>query len=80
MNLVQRLAAAVMPATAFASLRAESEAWITTCPHCGHERSIWDHGGIRWKAAGKPIRRLRCATCGKAGWHGLSYRVDRNGA
>ena len=79
MSLVQRFAAAVLPATAFASLRAESQAWITTCPHCGHERSAWDQGGIRWKASGTPSRRLTCTACGKAGWHRLTSRQRQSG-
>lgn len=35
------------------------------CP-AGHVTSIWDMGGIRFGAAGHPIRRGKCATCGKS--------------
>jgi len=52
-----------------AAAEAESRAWMATCPSCGQSSSIWDLGGLRYKAAGKPLRRLRCRSCGKAGWH-----------
>jgi hypothetical protein len=32
---------------------------------CGREASIWDLGGIRWKAAGAPRRRLNCSACAR---------------
>lgn len=52
-----------------AAMEAHSRAWLVICPDCGHERSIWDLGGIRYKAAGNPRLRLACPNCGKTGWH-----------
>jgi predicted RNA-binding Zn-ribbon protein involved in translation (DUF1610 family) len=51
---------------------AESRAWKATCPSCGKVTSIWDLGGLRYKAAGKPSRGFRCAGCGKVGLHQVS--------
>lgn len=48
---------------------AESRAWLVTCPHCGFSRSVWDMGGVRYKAAGTPRRLLGCRNCGRRGWH-----------
>ena len=39
-----------------------------TCP-CGHARSAWDLGGIRWGAASNPHRLLKCPSCGEWTWH-----------
>ncbi len=33
------------------------------CPDCGHERSVWDAGGIRYKASGTVRRLGRCPNC-----------------
>ena len=59
---------AVLPQKWFASMAAESRAWKMRCP-CGHQRSVWDLGGIRWGAAGNPKRLLKCPACGRNTWH-----------
>jgi DNA-directed RNA polymerase subunit RPC12/RpoP len=51
-----------------AEMEAESRTWMVRCRKCGTERSIWDMGGIRYKAAGKPKRLIRCTTCGRRRW------------
>lgn len=58
-----------MPAKSRAAAEAESRQWQATCPQCGKKTSIWDLGGIRYKAAGKPLKGFRCAGCGKFGMH-----------
>lgn len=54
-----------MPAKMKAAAEAESRAWISTCQHCGAGTSIWDLGGIRYKATGEPTTRAKCAGCGR---------------
>jgi predicted RNA-binding Zn-ribbon protein involved in translation (DUF1610 family) len=58
-----------MPKSWQASAEAESKTWFMRCPNCGFEQSVWDWGGVRWKAAGNPKRLLTCPKCGKSGWH-----------
>lgn len=72
---VQRFFSAFVSARTFAAMEAESRSWILRCPDCGHERSIWDMGGIRYKAAGKPRKLMRCPSCGKATWHTTTRRT-----
>lgn len=67
MSFVQRLVADLVPRSW--AMEAESRAWMARCEECGTERSIWDLGGIRWKAAGSPRRRLACPKCGRTSWH-----------
>jgi ribosomal protein S27E len=43
------------------------------CNNCGSEKSVWEHGGIRWKAAGNPTRRMLCGSCGTLSAH-TTYR------
>ena len=52
----------------FAAMERDSRLWKAKCPHCGAETSVWEMGGIRYKAAGEPRRRMRCRGCGRTGW------------
>jgi hypothetical protein len=54
-------------------MEAEARTWFLRCKECGHERSAWEVGGIRWKAAGNPVRYLPCPRCGRNTWH-TTYR------
>ena len=56
------------------SMEAESRQWQSDCA-CGHTFSIWDAGGIRFKAAGSPTTRLRCPACGDAAMRKLQRRT-----
>lgn len=73
MGLFQRIITAVLPRTKAAELEKESRAWIVTCDDCETKRSVWELGGIRWKASGSPRWRIGCETCGAKRWHTLSY-------
>lgn len=56
----------MIPEKIRADVEADSKSWVVTCNRCGHERSFWEMGGIRWKAAsrGKVIFN-RCPACGR---------------
>lgn len=73
MSSIQKFLLAVLPGAWAKSMEAESREWMCTCP-CGHTRSVWDLGGIRWKAAGNPRRRLKCSNCGQWTWHVVSRK------
>jgi hypothetical protein len=64
MSRTQRLATTLLPWWA-AAMEAESREWRTSCP-CGHEFSVWDAGGVRFKASGTPTVVMRCPSCGRA--------------
>jgi ribosomal protein S27E len=72
MSAVQRLIMKVLPARWSASIEAESRTWMMRCDDCGHTTSVWDRGGVRWKAKGTPRVRGRCPGCGRTGWHTIS--------
>lgn len=51
--------------TMAARLEEESRQWMVQCPGCKREISVWDAGGIRYKARGAARRLGECSTCGK---------------
>ena len=59
-----------------AAAEAESKAWRVTCPHCGFSRSVWEMGGVRYKASGTPRWAMRCPNCGRRGWHVVEKGPD----
>ena len=69
MTGLQKLFTSIVPRQWAADMEAESRAWQIKCGNCGFEKSVWDSGGIRWKAAGTPRRYIRCANCGQLSWH-----------
>ena len=71
MSFIQRLITSIVPRSWAAGMEAESRAWMARCATCGEERSVWELGGIRWKAAGTPRRRLWCLRCARRTWHQL---------
>jgi len=73
MTTLQRLMLCWMPKTWQADAIAHSQKWFAVCP-CGSERSIWELGGIRYKAAGEPRRLMRCPKCGQRAWHKIVWR------
>jgi hypothetical protein len=58
-------------------MEAESREWLVRCPACGHQRSIWELGGVRYKARGTKWIFRRCPACRQVGPH-LVYR-ERDG-
>jgi hypothetical protein len=54
-------------------MEAESRSWMVRCD-CGFERSVWDMGGIRWKARGRSRNYLKCPGCGQYTWHTITRK------
>jgi hypothetical protein len=54
----------IAPARLASSMEAESRKWMMRCRACDAERSVWDLGGLRYKARGEPTRMIRCPGCG----------------
>jgi hypothetical protein len=68
MSFIQRVFVAVLPRRWAESMEAHSRSWMVRCS-CGFARSIWDLGGIRWKAVGEQRNYMRCPQCGQRSWH-----------
>jgi hypothetical protein len=68
MNVIQKFFVTIFPRAWAEEMEAESRTWMIRCT-CGYEKSVWDSGGIRWKARGNPRRFRRCSNCGQSTWH-----------
>ena len=62
-------------ASRFERMKAESQAWHLVCD-CGHATSVWDRGGIRYGASGKPMKMMSCPVCGKFTTHRMEWRGE----
>ncbi len=63
MTFIQKLILSLFPKRA-ADIEADSRRWVLTCPNCGHIQSVWDIGGVRYKAFSKgKWTGIRCLNC-----------------
>ena len=72
MSYLQKFFVRILPRRWAESMEADSPSWKMRCS-CGFARSIWELGGICWKAAGQPrtFSFMKCPQCGKRSWHKL---------
>lgn len=71
MTPLQRILLLLLPRRHRAAAEQESRSWNMICEACGHSRSVWDLGGIRWKAIGRRTTRALCPACKLSGLHHL---------
>ncbi len=64
LSTVQKILKFFTSKSLFEKMMADSKQYRFTCS-CGTESSIWDIGGIRYKAYGTPKTGVRCPHCGK---------------
>jgi len=72
MSLLQQAVTSLLPRSWAEDIKQESLAWRAHCPSCNYETSIWELGGIRYKAKGSPKLGVKCKSCGQFGWHQFS--------
>lgn len=48
-------------------IEAESRTWLMQCQKCRYEVSVWEAGGMRYKALGPVWRLGRCVNCRRIG-------------
>ena len=77
LSFTQRMVLKLFPTSWSSSIEAESREWIATCP-CGHRTSVWELGGIRWKASGEPSRKFQCSGCHQVTWHKIQREKPAN--
>ncbi|WP_420627740.1 hypothetical protein [Candidatus Leptofilum sp.] len=76
MTVAQRLILTLLPRPWATAVVQESRQWHMQC-RCGHTLSVWDVGGIRFKAKGTPRRLWHCSECGQRTWHRLVKQEKR---
>lgn len=73
MSPLQRLFVRILPRRWAESMEADSRSWMMRCS-CGFARSVWELGGIRWKASqSNTLSFIKCPQCGKRSWHKLVH-------
>jgi len=75
MSWIQSLFVSILPRSWAESMESDSRKWHIQCS-CGYEQSIWDIGGIRWKAIGEPRTLRKCPGCGHISWHRIYFKQD----
>ncbi|MBX7169989.1 MAG: hypothetical protein K1X72_03455 [Pyrinomonadaceae bacterium] len=75
MSGIQKFFKKILPVNWAESMEKESSEWNFRCSECGFERSVWESGGIRWKATGETKTKANCASCEKNTWHKI-YRKN----
>lgn len=65
----------ILPTRAYEAVKDRTKLWLIECK-CGHKRDLWDLGGVRYKAIGKPLRLLKCPKCGKTTWQKIRKKTD----
>jgi hypothetical protein len=74
MSMIQNLFKSFLSKDSYGGMERESRSWMVQCPHCKYERSVWEMGGIRWGAAGRPSTYKLCVSCRQLGWHTIQKR------
>lgn len=69
LSLWQKIFKMIASEETFRSIEAESRLWTLQCSNCKFERSIWEMGGVRWKAEGSPRVYRACPNCSQKNWH-----------
>ena len=65
LSFAQKIAKWFSSAKMFEKLKEESMRYYFVCSSCNKESNIWEIGGIKYKAAGKPLTGIKCPHCGK---------------
>ena len=71
MSSIQGFFAAILPRRWVEAMEADSRLWMVRCA-CGFARSVWELGGMRYKAAGQTRWFKSCPQCGQRSWHRVS--------
>jgi len=71
MSFIQKFITTLFSKRLANQIKAESQSWIMRC-------KIWESGGVRYGAAGNPIRKYPCPTCGRWTWHSVERKQNPN--
>ncbi|MDX2359733.1 MAG: hypothetical protein QNK23_02925 [Crocinitomicaceae bacterium] len=61
---IQRLVGFFSSKSKKEAIKQESMLWGFTCENCKKRSSIWEIGGVRYKAKGNPRTMIKCPECG----------------
>jgi len=64
MSFLQKLFSVLLPKRTYKAVETGTRKWCITC-QCGHERDLWEAGGIRYGAFGNKWGFKFCSACSK---------------
>lgn len=76
MSNIQRFFQAILPKSWAADMEADSRRWKMRCRTCQTVQSVWEAGGIRWRAIGGSITATYCQNCRRMRLHQLYWQKD----
>ncbi len=65
----------ILPARAFAAVRAGTKEWLAECS-CGGKSDIWDSGGVCYKAVGESKELKYCPACRRSTLHKIRKKTE----
>ena len=75
MTFIQKFVTTVLPKSWGQAIQTESQNWLLRCPACDSVHSVWDLGGIRFKAASSHKKvMVRCPQCSQISMMPLEYQ------
>lgn len=78
MSFIQNLFKTLLSKEKAEAMEVESRDWTLECPRCGHEVSVWEVGGIRYKASSNTRGSvIRCQQCGERTLHRLYRKSEQ---
>ena len=69
MSLFQRLILSLVSPRLAEAMEQDSRLWTMRCLTCGSEISIWEAGGVRYRAAKRSRTLYRCLKCSRIRCH-----------
>lgn len=76
LSFTQKLIQMFSSKQSFEGMQNESATWMVQCLNCKYEKSIWEMGGIRSGASGKPKTYMKCSNCNQRHWHQIYKKVN----
>ncbi len=61
----------------FPEAEVDSRRWTFVCTACGQRSDVWEAGGIRYRASGRPTSLVRCPKCRARTFSQISREEDR---
>lgn len=58
-----------LPTKWYRAIEKGTRQWEQVCRTCGQVQDFWEAGGVRYKAAGEPIKLSYCEACGRGRMH-----------
>lgn len=78
MTFIQKLVMTILPKSWSHAIQRESQNWLLRCPACDAVHSVWELGGIRYKAATSSKKvRAKCPQCTQISMMSMEFKENK---